>query len=199
MTHPLRCTRHGARYEALRLLTQSMFQFSIFADPTTHQNTLTKVLAHWLVPPPALCRPSVDLFTWPALPEGFVKAKGQSGQTVPPVANFSTWKTESNSRLLFFNNRHLAWLDVAFSHETSLFLPSGLELSCPFVAISGMVAGWKREIYPLSPCLTCSSAAWAMQGRRPWECEVPLAVPGPAMSWLCGMWDMHSLHSGGTE
>lgn len=55
-------------------------------------------------------------------PEGFAKAKGQSGQTVPPVANFSTWKMESNSRLLFFNNRHLARLDMPFAHETSLFL-----------------------------------------------------------------------------
>lgn len=65
---------------------------------------------------------------------------------------------------------------------------------CPFVEQSGIWARLRGGVYPLlSSCPAGSSAVRAMQRRRSWECEVPLAVPGPTMSWLCGMWDMHLL------
>lgn len=157
-------------------------------------------------------------------PEGFTKVKGQSGRIVPPVADCSAWKTGPMLTLLFSNKQHLTkgkaclldWtcpLHVPISNFSHERCPAERDFETAQFSFFFFVLLWnnqesepdreKEGAYPLlSPCPAGSSAVWAMRRRRrrrPWECEVPLAVPGPTMSWLCGMWDMHSLLCGGAE
>lgn len=147
-------------------------------------------------------------------PQGFTKVKGQSGQTVPPVADCSAWKTDPCPRYCFPINSTWPKEKIACSIECvhlSFACSNKQLLNLEISPIRGICLvfflllmwdnqeskpDWEGEFTPfLSSCLAGSSAVWAMQ-RRFWECEEPLAAPGPTMSWLCGMWDMHSLLCG---
>lgn len=185
-------------------MVQQRMGVYLLLTPITHTNTETEVFTHRLAHPPTLSQPIFDLFIWPH--QGFPKAKGQSGQISPPVADHFAWKPGLNSHYCFpMNSIHWICLFASSNNHflTWEIIPNGdnayAQLFCPFVEHSGIRARLRWEVHPLSPCPAGSSAVWAMQRRRRRECEVPLAVPGPTMSWLCGMWDMHSLLCGSAE
>lgn len=145
-------------------------------------------------------------------PQGFTKVKGQSGQIVPPVTICSALKTSPCLHYCFPINT--AWpeekvvclIECGFLHvPISKFSYERLvrkkgqsvctSFFCPFVEQLGIGARWREGSLPsslfLPDRLKCCASNAEEEALR--VCEVPLAVPSPTMSWLCGMWDMHSL------
>lgn len=69
--------------------------------------------------------PNIELAQcWPLYlkPQGFAKAKGQSGQIVPPVPDCSAWKTAPKLTLLLSNKQHLAWSNMPFARFSKQFI-----------------------------------------------------------------------------